>query len=159
MRWLFAFLLSFSAPSDPHAPVVGSVIESFRAPACARCAGRRGVVIATSSESPVWAIHPGVVSFAGSVANQKYVVVEIAPGVKVTYGWVDTIVVRVGDSVARGQAIAASGSRVYLGVRVQGRYVEPLGFLGLAPSGLVDPGWVSTIAVRRLFVGRGGFSR
>ena len=159
MRWLAAILLSVGTPSDPHIPVVGSVIESFRAPACTRCAGRRGVVIATSPQSPVWAVHPGVVSFVGSVARQKYVVFDIAHGVKVTYGWVDDIFVSDGDIVSRGLTVASTGRRMYLGVRVQGRYVEPLGYLRLSSSGLTGPGWVSPIAVRRLFVGRGGFSR
>ena len=160
MLQLFAaVLLSVSPLGPPHPPVTGEVIESFRAPACVRCAGRRGVVISTVPQSPVWAVHPGIVTFVGSVARQKYVVVEVAPNVLVTYGWVSAAGVEEGELVARGQVVAVAGARTYLGVRLRGHYVEPLRFLGFRPSRLAGPGWVSTLTSQSLIVGRWGFSR
>jgi murein DD-endopeptidase MepM/ murein hydrolase activator NlpD len=130
-----------------------------------RCAGRRGVVIASHMNSPVWAVHPGVVSFVGQVAQRIYVVVEIAPDVKVTYGWLAGAVVSKGEAVAAGQVLATAQSRTYVGVRVKGRYVEPLRYLGLTPLGLVGPGWVSRVTPipqgisGRAPLGARGFSR
>lgn len=112
------------------------------------------MVISSSARSPIWAVYPGTVTFAGSVARQKYVVVTISPDVAVTYGWVAEIVVQEGDAVASGQVLATAGSRTYLGVRRRGEYVEPLRFLGLARSGLRGPGWVSPLSSMSFVVGR-----
>ena len=111
------------------------------------------------AQSPVWAVHPGVVTFVGSVARQKYVVVKVAPNVLVTYGWVVAAGVTEGESVARGQVLAVAGARTYLGVRLRGHYVEPLRFLGFRSGGLIGPGWVSPLSSQSLIVGRWGFSR
>lgn len=159
VSWVCAVVLSVLSPTDAHPPVVGAVVEQFRAPSCPRCAGRRGVVIATEDDAPIWAVRSGVVSFVGSVARQNYVVVEIAPGVKVTYGWVKAAVVAKGQMVARGQLLARAGSRTYLGVRLKGLYVEPLRALGLSGSRLVGPGWVSPVSLGRSLVGSRPVSR
>jgi murein DD-endopeptidase MepM/ murein hydrolase activator NlpD len=143
LQWLLLLAFSIPVSSDPHPPVVGQVVESFRAPACLRCAGRRGVVIRSRENSPVWAVTPGVVSFVGQVAHQVYVVVETTPGVKVTYGWLADTAVAQGEAVSAGQVLATTRQRTYLGVRVNGHYVEPLRFLGLSRPGLVGPGWIS----------------
>lgn len=131
-------------------PVPGSVIQQFVAPACQRCAGHRGVTI--DNADGVMAVSPvaGTVSFAGTVANKLYAVVEISPGVLVTVGRLQSLAVAKGDELAVGQQVGVAGESTYLGVRVRGQYVEPLRYLGLGGARLVGPGAV---------VGRRPFSR
>lgn len=131
-------------------PVPGPVIQRFVAPACQRCAGHRGVTIDNSDG--VNAVSPvtGTVSFAGTVANKLYVVVEMSPGVLVTVGRLQSLATTKGDSVQTGQPIGVAGETTYLGVRVRGEYVEPLRYLGFGGARLVGPGAV---------VGRRPFSR
>ena len=117
----------------PIPPVSGRVVEGFRAPACLRCAGHRGVTFATTHGTGVTAVRSGVVTFVGEVAHQTYVVVEIAPQVLVTYGWfVPTPELQKGMAVNQGVRLGVTGERFYLGVRVAGTYVDPLRYLALA---------------------------
>ena len=148
---LFALILSV-ASVRPIAPVSGPVIQRFVAPACQRCSGHRGVTIATERGEPIRAVVPGVITFVGEVAGNTYVVVLIAPGVKVTYGWMGLAEdLSQGDAVVQGQILGVAGDKTYLGVRVGSRYVEPLRALGLGWAMLRGPGGV--------VVGRTGSAR
>ena len=138
----FALLVAVS-PVRPIAPVDGPVVRRFVAPACQRCTGHRGVTIASAPGQPVRAVLSGVITFAGEVAGNTYVVQRIAPGVKVTYGWLGlTESLSQGDLVNQGQALGRAGDRTYLGVRVGSHYVEPLRALGLGWARLSGPGQV-----------------
>ena len=139
---LVAALLAVSPPVLPVAPVRGVVIDGFRAPACQRCAGHRGVTIATTMGTPVRAVTAGVIVFVGQVAGVLYVVKDIGRGVRVTYGQLGSSSIVVGSSVEAGQAIGVSSGRLYLGVRVHGSYVNPLQFLGFGHGRLVGRGSV-----------------
>lgn len=148
---LLALLLTV-APIRPIAPVQGPIVQRFVAPACLRCSGHRGVTIASTAGQPVRATLPGVITFVGEVAGNTYVVELVAPGVKVTYGWLGlTEVLSPGDSVELGQTLGVAGDRTYLGVRVGSQYVEPLRALGLGWARLRGPGGV--------VVGRAGSAR
>ena len=130
-------------PIRPITPVDGPVVQRFVAPACQRCSGHRGVTIASSAGVSVRAVLPGVITFAGEVAGNIYVVQQVAPGVKVTYGWLGlTEGLAQGDMVNQGQVLGTAGARTYLGVRVGSRYVEPLRALGLGWARLRGPGGV-----------------
>lgn len=139
---LVAVLLAVSQPISPVAPVRGVVIDGFRAPACQRCAGHRGVTIATATGSPVRAVTTGVIVFAGQVARVLYVVEDIGRGARVTYGRLGSSSVVVGASVGAGQTLGVSSEHLYLGVRVHGAYVNPLQFLGFGQGHLVGRGSV-----------------
>ena len=139
---LVAVLLAVSQPVPLVAPVRGVVIVGFRAPACLRCAGHRGVTIATTTGTPVRAVTAGVIVFVGQVARVLYVVEDIGRGAKVTYGRLESSNIVVGSTVVAGQAIGVSSHRFYLGVRVHGSYVNPLQFLGFAHGLLVGRGSV-----------------
>ena len=128
--------------SQPVPPVRGVVIDGFRAPACQRCAGHRGVTIATTSGTPVRAVTDGVIVFVGQVAHVQYVVEDIGRGARVTYGRLDSSSIVVGSMVAAGETIGVSSYRLYLGVRVHGSYVNPLQFLGFGLGHLVGRGSV-----------------
>ncbi len=146
MSHLVAVLLTVTQPVPPVAPVRGVVIDGFRAPACQRCAGHRGVTIATTTGTPVRAVSAGVILFVGQVARVLYVVEDIGRGARVTYGRLQGSNVVPGSTVAAGQVIGVSSHQLYLGVRVRGAYVNPLQFLGFTAGRLVGRGSV--------FVGR-----
>ena len=128
--------------SQPVPPVRGVVIDGFRAPACQRCAGHRGVTIATTSGTSVRAVTDGVIVFVGQVAHVLYVVEDIGRGARVTYGRLDSSSAVTGSLVTAGQAIGVTSDRLYLGVRAQGSYVNPLQFLGFGHGHLVGRGSV-----------------
>ena len=76
----------------------------------------------------------------------------VRPGVKVTYGWLTPQVqLAEGDEIVAGALVGWAGERTYLGVRVEGKYVEPLRYLGLGGSRLCGAGGV--------VVGRTGSAR
>ena len=139
---LVAVLFAVSQPIPPVAPVRGVVIDGFRAPACQRCAGHRGVTIATTTGTPVRAVTSGVIVFVGQVARVLYVVEDIGRGARVTYGRLSSSGIVVGSAVAAGQDIGVSSDQLYLGVRVARSYVDPLQFLGFGQGHLVGPGSV-----------------
>lgn len=122
-------------------PVPGPVIRGFDPPEDPYGSGHRGIDIAVALGTPVRATEAGVVSFAGKVGGELYVTIDHGGGLRSTYSWLGAIQVRVGDVVARGAIIAASGRghpsstvpHLHFGVRSDGVYVDPLGFLGPAP--------------------------
>lgn len=102
-----------------------AVVEDFRAPTCRYCAGQRGIEYAMTAGDPVRAAASGEVSFAGVVGGVRYVVVRTSGGALVTHGELSSVEVQAGDVVAVGEKIGRGGSRLYIGVRVGGRYVDP----------------------------------
>jgi septal ring factor EnvC (AmiA/AmiB activator) len=150
---LSALVLALS-PSvvRPLPPVSGPIIQHFVAPSCERCAGHRGVTIATRPGQQVVAVLPGTISYVGEVAGLTYVVQVVRPGVKVTYGWLTPQAdLAEGDEIVAGALVGWAGERTYLGVRVDSQYVEPLRYLGLGGSRLRGGGGV--------VVGRTGSAR
>ncbi len=136
-------LVSIVLTVVPVVPVPGPLLEGFRAPACQRCAGRRGVVIGSRPGDIVRAVRSGQITFVGQVGGLVYVVQNISPGVRVTYGWLaSTSRSEVGDQILAGHPLGIAGERTYLGVRVGQTYVEPLRYLGLGGARLRGPGHV-----------------
>lgn len=136
------FLAALLAVTIPVPPVRGTVIDGFRAPTCIRCAGHRGVTIATTTQSPVRAVTGGVIVFVGQVARVLYIVQDIGDAAQITYGRLEDTRVTVRDRVAAGGIIGVSGPELYLGVRLNGQYVNPLRFLGFGGTRLVGTGGV-----------------
>lgn len=69
----------------------------------------------------------GEVSFAGSVGGVRYVVVRTSAGALVTHGYLLDIEVSAGDRVHRGDRVGYGTERLFIGVRIGGRYVDPRG--------------------------------
>ena len=122
-------------------PSNATVIDPFRAPECARCAGNRGIEYAVPANAVVRSGLRGEVVFVGMVANVRYVVVRASanPQVRVTYGGLDDVVVEQGEVLRRGDALGTMGesdargsgdargtARLHLGVRVGDEYMDPL---------------------------------
>lgn len=122
-------------------PSNATVIDPFRAPECARCAGNRGIEYAVPANAVVRSGLRGEVVFVGMVANVRYVVVRASadPRVRVTYGGLADVVVEQGEELRRGDALGTMGesdargsgdargtARLHLGVRVGDEYMDPL---------------------------------
>jgi murein DD-endopeptidase MepM/ murein hydrolase activator NlpD len=135
-------------------PVVGPVIGVFEPPETPFGSGHRGIDIAAPFGTIVVAPETGVVAFAGPVGGELFVTLDHGGGLTSTYSWLSEVQVRRGDVIARGAPIARSGRghagsttpHLHLGVRQDGSYLDPMGFLGplsvsdfirLAP---LDPG-------------------
>jgi murein DD-endopeptidase MepM/ murein hydrolase activator NlpD len=128
-------------------PVTGPVIRGFDPPDDPYGAGHRGIDIAAPVGTPVLAAEAGIVTFAGKVGGQLFVTVDHGGGLVSSYSWVSALRVRKNDVVARGQAIALSGTghpssgeppHLHVGVRLNGQYVDPLAYLSpLSVGGLI----------------------
>lgn len=122
--------LTVLVPTCYQPPVVSRIVDSFRAPACAYCAGNRGLEYQPAPSSRVVAAAPGVVTFNGVVAGVRYVVVEQTDGRSATYGRLASSSVAVAAKVDQGDTVGTTTDRFYFGLRVGDRYIDPAPFLG-----------------------------
>jgi murein DD-endopeptidase MepM/ murein hydrolase activator NlpD len=106
-------------------PVAGPITDHFRPPACTWCPGNRGIDYATVPGEPVVASERGVVTFAGQVGGQLFVVVSHPDGLRTTSAYLASVTVRVGQSVAQGQVLGYAAGSVHFGVRQGDRYLDP----------------------------------
>ena len=113
-------------------PVDAPIVDPFREPACAQCAGNRGLEYATAPGTPVRAVAGGIVSFSGVVAGTRYVVVDhAAGGLRATYGDLAVSALAVGDVVAAGAVVGRVGDHgLHFGLRRGETYVDPAPLLG-----------------------------
>jgi murein DD-endopeptidase MepM/ murein hydrolase activator NlpD len=133
----FAYAAPAQAPGDWMWPVVGPLIRGFDPPDSPFGSGHRGIDIAASIGTPVRAAAEGTVTFAGPVGGRLFLTIDHGAGLESTYSWVDSLLVRRGDVVTRGQVIARSGTghagalvpHLHLGVRLLDVYVDPLTYL------------------------------
>jgi hypothetical protein len=110
--------------------VAGVVVDAFRAPSCTWCAGNRGIEYRVGPDVDVRAAVSGVVSFAGTVAGTRYLVVRSPDGSRITYGRLRNAHVRSGDRVLAGTAIASAAGEFFLGLRIGDDYVDPAPYIG-----------------------------
>jgi len=115
-------------------PLIGPIINGYRAPGTPYGTGHRGIDIGAAIGTDVKAAAPGVVAFAGSVAGALWVSIDHPDGVRTSYGYLSSIAVAKGDLVARGEVIAASGAghpgspipHLHFGARFGGAYIDPM---------------------------------
>lgn len=114
-------------PSSPRyePPVPGAVIERFRPPSCAWCPGNRGIDFATTPGEPVRASGPGVVTFAGTVGRDRFVVIAHPDGIRTTYAYLAGVRAVAGQGVATGDVVGWAGARLHLGARRGATYLDP----------------------------------
>ncbi len=113
-----------------HPPVDGVVTDPFRAPACPYCAGQRGIEYRVAANASVRAVAAGTVSWAGTVAGTRYVVVRHANGWRATYGMLTSSSLQAGDTVVRRARIGSAHGSFYFGLRVGEEYRDPAPYLG-----------------------------
>jgi murein DD-endopeptidase MepM/ murein hydrolase activator NlpD len=111
-------------------PVEAPIADPFRPPACRWCAGNRGIEYRTRPGTPVRAVAAGRVSFAGSVAGERYVVVRHSDGRRATYGNLASIAVGEGDAVVARSIVGIASSATHFGLRRGETYLDPTPYLG-----------------------------
>lgn len=113
-------------------PADGPVTDPYRPPSDTYGPGNRGIEYGTEPGDVVRAAADGTVVFAGPVAGSLHVTVDHGGGVVSSYSYLGRLSVRVDARVAQGQVIAIAGDRLHFGVRVNGSYADPAGFIGVA---------------------------
>jgi len=112
-------------------PVDAPVVDPFRPPDEPWLAGNRGLEYETAPGTPVRAIGPGLVVFAGPVARQLFVTVLHGDGIRSSYSYLASIGVAVGDRVRGGQVVGITGTaNLHLGARVGSTYIDPASLFG-----------------------------
>jgi hypothetical protein len=136
-------------------PVAGTVVRPFEQPSSVYGPGHRGVDFAAAPATPVRAVNDGIVTFAGSVAGTLHVTLAHGAGLRTSYSFLQSVAVREGQTVARGDVVGTSGGAdadhdarvLHFGVRVGDRYVDPMllfrpddltKLVHLVPSGAPD---------------------
>jgi hypothetical protein len=117
-------------------PAHSHTIDTFRPPPCDRCAGNRGLDLATTPGGAITAGLHGTVTFSGQVGGRLYVVVRSAHDrhLRVTYGGLAEVSVQRGQSVVRGQRVGIAAEVLFVGTRVGERYVDPRTFVDATRS-------------------------
>jgi hypothetical protein len=119
-------------------PVPGAVVRPFDPPASRFGAGHLGVDLAAPNGTPVVAAGPGVVSFAGTVAGTRHVVVAHAGDLRTSYSFLAAVAVRRGESVRAGDVVGTTGGTgsghdgdvLHVGLRSGDTYLDPMLLLG-----------------------------
>ena len=112
-------------------PVDAPVADPFRPPEDPYGPGNRGIEYHTEPGAVVRATARGTVVFAGAVAGTLHVTVDHGGGLLSSYSYLLRISVRAGANVARGSVIGIAGERLHFGVRLEGAYTDPAGFIGV----------------------------
>lgn len=112
--------------SETHQPPVDAPVrDPFRAPEHAFGPGNRGIEYGTDDGQPVLASADGTISFAGSVAGNRFVTVDHGAGLVTTVGFLAEVVVRSGEVVVQGQTLGVSGTKTHFSARQSGEYIDP----------------------------------
>jgi len=134
------------ASGDWSWPVVGPILRGFDDGDSPYSAGHRGIDIGAPIGTVIHSPATGVVSFSGRVGGYLYISIDHPGGVRSTFSWLTSSVVRKGQSVAVGEVIGTTGlghpgsttPHLHLGTRIGGVYVDPLSLLApLDLSGLI----------------------
>src|SRR5438445_11223636 len=136
-------LLSFlAAPGargvslDLVQPVAGPITRHFEQPPTPYAAGHRGIDFGAPVGTTVVAAAGGTVSFAGQVGGSLFVSIDHPGGLRTTYSFLSAILVKKGQVVSQGQAIARSGPgaagekpNLHFGLRSGADYLDPEPYL------------------------------
>lgn len=115
-------------------PVDGSLGERFEAPSSPYGPGHRGIDLVVAAGTLVRAAAPGRVTWAGQVGGRLFVAIEDGE-LTTTYSMLSSVLVTEGQTVETGTFIGRTGEShpgepgLHLGVKLEGRYVDPLDLL------------------------------
>jgi triacylglycerol esterase/lipase EstA (alpha/beta hydrolase family) len=127
--------LDIAGGVEYHHPVDAEVVDPFRPPATPYGAGNRGLKYATAPGAEVRAVADGVVVFAGQVGGALHVTVAHPDGRLSSYSGVATIAVRRFQTVRAGETVARSREVLHVGMREDGRYIDPASLFGRTVEG------------------------
>lgn len=141
-RWVGALAMAVWCQAVPvqagapcwSPPVVGRVVDPFRAPACVWCPGNRGIEYEVGRPTTVRSVAAGIVEFSGVVAGERYVVVRLPNGWRLTYGRLASAGLESGQAVLAGTVVGKVDSEFLFGLRIDGEYADPAPYLGV-PTG------------------------
>lgn len=119
-------------------PVDGELVRPFEEPASVYGPGHRGADLAAAPGTPVRVANDGEVTFAGPVAGTLHVTVLHAGGLRTTYSFLESVTVRRGAVLERGDVVGTAGgtnddhdaSVLHLGLRLGERYLDPMLLFG-----------------------------
>lgn len=111
-------------------PVDAPITDPFRMPACTYCPGNRGIEYGPARGTAVVAAAGGEVTYVGTVAGVRWLVVRQTDGLLASYGRLDAVRVRRGEEVAAGAWLATTTDRFYFGLRDGETPVDPTPWLG-----------------------------
>ncbi|MCX7522130.1 peptidoglycan DD-metalloendopeptidase family protein [Microbacterium sp. STN6] len=121
------------------------VLRGFEAPETRYSAGHRGIDLMAAPGDAVLAPEAGTIYFTGQVAGRPVVTLELDDAVLVSFEPVTSALAK-DSTVTRGDRIGtlATGGHcnlhcMHVGVRVNGRYVSPLLYLGGVPRAVLLP--------------------
>ncbi len=128
--------ISMVWPTTSH--TISSYFGYRNSPTAGASTYHQGIDIAASKGSPIYAAASGTVTQAGySSSRGNYVVISHGSGVSTVYMHCSALYVSTGDTVSRGETIAAVGStgistgpHLHFGVMENGTYVNPLNYIG-----------------------------
>ena len=160
---LITIMLALSAPAsaqgpapppaprigtDFAVPLYGTLVRTYDAPLGDPYApGHRGINVAAPIGTQVRASADGVVAFAGVVVGNRSVSIDHRHGVRTTYSYLETIVVRKNQRVARGDVVGTVGPgndsslppNVHLSARRNDVYFDPLElYVGSSYADLIE---------------------
>jgi murein DD-endopeptidase MepM/ murein hydrolase activator NlpD len=138
IRFVFAAALTLVPPVD------GPIARPFQPPAKPWGPGHRGVDYRVPPGTPVRAAADGVVGFAGGVAGGLHVAVDHVGSLRTSYAYLARVDVSRGQHLRQGDVVGLSGGTgpghgrdvVHFGVRREGRYVDPVALVPIAPLGV-----------------------
>lgn len=127
-------------------PLAGlRIVAPYRAPVDDYAPGHRGVDLAPADSAAVRSPAAGVVAFAGAVAGRGVLTIDHGDGLVTTLEPLNTDL-RPGDAVLRGAYVGdialgghAAPGTLHFGVRLDGRYINPLLLLGGVPRAVLLP--------------------
>ncbi|WP_436795450.1 peptidoglycan DD-metalloendopeptidase family protein [Actinospongicola halichondriae] len=112
-------------------PVDAPISDPFRPPKSAYGPGNRGLTYELPPGTPVHAAAPGRVVFAGWVAGTRHVTVLHADGLRTSYSFLESVVVRRGVDVSAGDIVGTGGVGFHFGVRDGDVYLDPASLFGV----------------------------
>lgn len=116
---------SMQAAEVHNPPVDAPIIDPFRPPDELWLAGNRGIEYDTDVDQIVRASAGGVVTFSGQVGGDLFVTIRHSSDLRTTAGFVQSMLVAVGDTVVQGQPIAIAGPTMHFSARRNDEYIDP----------------------------------
>ena len=121
-----------------RAPVDRPISDPFRPPECKWCSGNRGVKFGAEPGDEVRSVVTGTVWFHGTVGSTGYLTLLVdgsAVSLLVTIGGIEVLDrYQRGSVVAAGDPVGQATGTVHLGIRSNGRYLDPELWLSAAPN-------------------------
>ncbi len=106
-------------------PVEGPITDHFRPPARPYGPGNLGVDWSPPAGTPVRAVAPGTVTFAGQVGGTLHVVVLHGDGIRTTYAFLSSVSVHAGQAVDHTTTVGVAGPDLHLSARLGSVYLDP----------------------------------